>query len=143
MTLHLVKLCVGCTSIDDLRHWIAEKRARSLENGHPYEQYHITRMAPKRDQDLLNGGSLYWVIKGRIACRQKLVSISSFKDDDGVSRCRLRLEPIVTPVASRPMKPFQGWRYLDASLAPPDITNDMTEDIPEALRQELSDLGLL
>ena len=143
MALHLLKLCVGCDSIQDLEAWIAEKRR--MAGGSEAEHIHTTRMVPKRCDALLDGGSLYWVIKGQLACRQRLVDIRPFTDAGGIGRCRLVLEPSVFPVRPRPYRPFQGWRYLEPDDAPPDL-EDGTGDVsilPEPLRRELVALGLL
>jgi hypothetical protein len=145
MALHILKLCVGCESIADLEGWIADSMALWRRLGRPQEQVHTTRMVPKRIDEILDGGSLYWVIKGQIACRQRLVDIRPFKDSDGIGRCNLVLEPVVVPVSPRPCRPFQGWRYLEAKAVPPDL-GSTTGDIaamPEDLRRELSQLGLL
>lgn len=145
MALHLLKLCVGCDSIRDLQEWIDENEAHHRRLGRAYEQTHTTRMVPKRLDALVAGGSLYWVIKGQIACRQALVAIRSFTDADGVGRCRLVLAPSLQPVRPRPCRPFQGWRYLEAGDTPLDL--DCGEGglaaMPEPLRRELAGLGLL
>jgi hypothetical protein len=141
--LHLLKLCVGCDSIGDLEAWIAiETKPRRGKAG---QHVHITRMVPKRMDELLEGGSLYWVIRGMIACRQRLLAIQPFIDRDGVRRCGLALGPEVVPVEPRPMRAFQGWRYLAAADAPPDLAASAKglHDLPEALRRELRELGLL
>jgi len=145
MSLHLIKLCVGCDSISDLEEWIEENRAHHRRLGRDYEQTHTTRMVPKRVEELLDGGSLYWVIRGQVACRQTLLDIRPFTDGDGVGRCRLVLEPKVIPVAPRPFRPFQGWRYLDPKEAPRDIDPNAGDlaTMPEDLRRELAELGLL
>ncbi len=83
------------------------------KKGLPLRHVHITRMTPKRDGELLAGGSLYWVIKGEIAAREKIIAIEPFRDKDGIGRCRLVMQPKVIAVSPRPMRPFQGWRYLD------------------------------
>jgi hypothetical protein len=145
MSLHLIKLCVGCDTIRDLDDWIEENRAHHRRLGRAYEQTHTTRMVPKRFEALLDGGSLYWVIKGQIACRQRLLDVRPFTDGDGIGRCRLVLEPVVVAVEPRPCRPFQGWRYLEAKDAPRDL-NRASGDLavmPEAMRRELADLGLL
>jgi hypothetical protein len=141
--LHLLKLCVGCDSIEDLEDWILEKRRRTAAA--PGEHIHTTRMVPKRADELVEGGSLYWVIKGQLACRQRLVAVRPFKDGEGIGRCHLVLEPIVVPVSPRPYRPFQGWRYLDPKDAPVDLGAEMAGMVamPETLRRELVDLGLL
>jgi hypothetical protein len=145
MTLHLLKLCVGCDSIRDLEDWIAENQAHMHRLGRDYEQTHTTRMVPKRHDALLQGGSLYWVIRGQISCRQRLLAVRPFTDPEGIGRCHLVLEPTVVAVAPRPCRPFQGWRYLEPRDAPDDLARgcDDRAAMPEALRRELSDLGLL
>lgn len=145
MALHILKLCVGCESIADLEGWIADSMALWRRLGRPQEQIHTTRMVPKRIDEILDSGSLYWVIKGQIACRQRLVDIRPFKDADGIGRCNLVLEPVVVPVSPRPCRPFQGWRYLEAKAVPADLgsaAGDLAA-MPEDLRRELSQLGLL
>lgn len=145
MALHLLKLCVGCDSIADLEGWIDESMALFRRLGRPEEQVHTTRMIPKRGDELLDGGSLYWVIRGQLACRQELMAIRPFTDGEGIQRCHLVLRPVVVPVDPRPCRPFQGWRYLTAKDAPRDLGRD-TDGLgamPEALRRELVDLGLL
>ncbi len=145
MALHLIKLCVGCDSITDLEEWIEENRALHRRLGRDYEQTHTTRMVPKRVDDLLDGGSLFWVIKGQVAARQKLLEIRPFTDGEGIGRCHLVLEPKVVAVEPRPYRPFQGWRYLVVKEAPRDIdlrSGDLAK-MPEDMRRELADLGLL
>ena len=145
MTLHLLKLCVGCDSIRDLEDWIAENQAHMRRLGRDYEQTHTTRMVPKRHDELLRGGSLYWVVRGQISCRQRLLAVRPFTDPDGIGRCHLVLEPAVVAVAPRPCRPFQGWRYLEPPDAPADLVHgsDDRADMPETLRRQLSELGLL
>jgi hypothetical protein len=144
MPLHLLKLCVGCDSIRDLEDWIEENRLDAARLGRPHEQTHTTRMVPKRAAELVKGGSLYWVVKGHIACRQRLLAVRPFTDGEGIGRCRLVLDPVVYPVQSRPCRPFQGWRYLPAKTAPRDLPRDGGgAEMPESLRRELADLGLL
>src|ERR1700757_1409788 len=145
MALHLIKLCVGCDSVKELREWIREKLAEKKRRRQPLERFHTTRMAPKRVDELLDGGSLYWVIRGQVMCRQDLVAIRPFVDKDGVGRCRLVLRPKVVPVEPRPFRAFQGWRYLDGKDAPRDLDRAApgARHMPEELRRELRDLGLL
>jgi hypothetical protein len=145
MTLHLIKLCVGCDTIGELEEWIEENRAHHRRLRRDYEQTHTTRMVPKRCGALLDGGSLYWVIKGHVACRQRLLAVRPFTDGEGIGRCRLVLEPVVVAIEPRPCRPFQGWRYLEAKDAPRDLgraSGDLAV-MPEAMRRELADLGLL
>ncbi|MBV1702398.1 MAG: DUF1489 family protein [Hyphomicrobiales bacterium] len=145
MTLNLLKLCVGASAISDLENWIASRLALAQAEGRPVEQFHTTRMVPKRADELLDGGSLYWVIKGQIAVRQRLLQIRPHTDKDGIGRCDLVLEPVLIPVYPLPCRPFQGWRYLKSAEAPRDL-NDGAEnvaDLPESLRRELREMGLL
>ena len=145
MPLHLVKLSVGATSIKDLRGWIAERVRQAKAKGLPPRHIHVTRMSPKRVDELLDGGSIYWVIKGEIAAREKILGIEPFRDKDGIGRCRLVMEPKLIAVSPRPMRPFQCWRYLDPKSAPPDLGKAAASvaAMPEPLRRELRELGLL
>ena len=145
MALHLIKLCVGCESVKDLEDWIREKYKQTKKGRGPREHIHTTRMAPKRAEELLDGGSLYWVIKGAIMCRQRLIAVRPFVDKEGVGRCRLVMEPKVVLIESRPFRAFQGWRYLDAKSAPRDLDRAApgAAAMPEHLRRELRELGLL
>jgi len=145
MPLHLVKLSVGSESVKDLAAWIKLRVKQAVANGQPRRHVHVTRMTPKREAELLDGGSIYWVIKGQIAARERLVAIEPFRDKDGIARCRLVMEPKLIPVVPRPMRPFQGWRYLSAADAPPDLgkRGDGLSDMPEPMRRELRDLGLI
>src|SRR3954452_4937199 len=146
MPLHLIKLAVGCDSVKKLKLWDAERMEVAKRKGLPRHHIHITRMTPKRDTEILAGGSLYWVIRGEIAAREKLIAIEPFRDRDGIGRCRLVMQPRVIDVSPRPMRPFQGWRYLAWDSAPPDLTRSSAASVaamPEPLRRELRDLGLL
>jgi hypothetical protein len=139
MILNLIKLCVGVETITELEEWV-ERRVR--ERG---EHFHTTRMVPKRANELTAGGSLYWVIKGQIACRQRLIAVKPFTDEEGIGRCRLMLDPVVRPVLPRPCRAFQGWRYLAAKDAPRDLGKRGKDlgAMPERMRRELADLGLI
>ncbi|MDW6022801.1 DUF1489 family protein [Mesorhizobium sp. BAC0120] len=145
MALHLIKLCVGCDGIEDLEDWIAMKLDERRRAGDPVEQFHTTRMVPTRTADLLDGGSLYWVIKGNVQCRQRLLDIRPFTDDEGIGRCRLILDPEVVPTEWQPRRAFQGWRYLKPADAPTDLGRGKAAilEMPPQLRRELAELGLL
>lgn len=144
MALHIIKLCVGCDSVEDLEEWIALKLDEKRRGGLPVEHFHTTRMIPKRVEELLDGGSLYWVIKGGVQCRQRLIDIRSFTDGEGISRCQLVLAPEVVRTSWQPRRPFQGWRYLQPADVPADLGGmEGAEEMPLALRRELADLGLL
>ncbi|AYD01321.1 DUF1489 family protein [Neorhizobium sp. NCHU2750] len=145
MALHLIKLCVGADSIQDLRDWVSERALTAMAAGLEPHSVHTTRMVPKRVEELLDGGSLYWVIKGQVSARQKLIDLRTFTGADGIQRCELVLGPEVIETASQPKRPFQGWRYLKDEEAPRDLgaLGDDVAALPEDLRRELSDLGLL
>jgi hypothetical protein len=145
MPLHLIKLAVGCGQVGELKEWVAERVRTAKKKGLPPHHVHITRMTPKRVEELLAGGSLYWVIRGEIAAREKIIAIEPFRDRDGIGRCRLVMQPKVIPVLPRPMRPFQGWRYLAHTDVPPDVgsAGAGVAAMPEPLRRELRELGLL
>ena len=138
MVLHLIKLCVGADSIEDLAQWQAGrlKKAREI--------FHTTRMVPKRAPEIVAGGSLYWIIKGLIRVRQRITEIRPFTDTDGIGRCHLVFDPALIAVRPTPRRPFQGWRYLKPEDAPPDLPKGaLVDDMPEDMRATLSELGLL
>jgi len=144
LCLNLVKLCVGVSAVEELQAWIDYRLDQRKINGKPAEQVHTTRMMPKRADELLAGGSLYWVIKGNIQVRQHLIDVRAFTDKEGIRRCDLVLEPRLIATRWQPRRPFQGWRYLTSADAPPDLGDRESEkDFPPELRLELSDLGLL
>ena len=144
MALNLVKLCVGCDSVEDLEEWIAFRLDERRRANEPVEQWHTTRMVPTRSAELTDGGSLYWVIKGNVQCRQRLLEIRPFTDDEGISRCHLVLDPSVVRTGWQPRRAFQGWRYLKAGDAPADLgSRSGFAEMPPKLRKELAELGLL
>ena len=145
MSLNLIKLCVGCDSVAELSSRIKQRLKQKKARKEKPEHIHTTRMVPKRVDELLDGGSLYWVIRGQVMCRQDLVAIRPFVDKDGVGRCRLVLRPKVVPVEPRPFRAFQGWRYLDSKDAPRDLDRAApgARNMPEQMRRELRELGLL
>lgn len=145
MPLHLIKLSVGAESVADLEEWIARKAKERKRRGQKPERSHTTRMVPKRVDELVDGGSIYWVIKGQILCREKILGVRPFRDKDGIGRCKLILDPKCVPVEPRPYRAFQGWRYLDPKDAPRDLTRAApgAAAMPERMRRELSELGLL
>ena len=144
MALHLIKLCVGADSIEDLREWVSQRSLTAMAAGLEPHSVHTTRMVPKRMEELLDGGSLYWVIKGQVQARQKLLDIRSFTGGDGITRCDLVLGPEVIETSPAPKRPFQGWRYLKDEEAPRDLDGSgLADDMPSDLRRELAELGLL
>ena len=93
MPLHLIKLCVGCDSVRDLEDWIKQKLREKRKRGEKPERIHTTRMVPKRAAELVDGGSLYWVIRGEMMCRERILDVRPFVDKDGVGRCALGARP--------------------------------------------------
>ena len=145
MALHLIKLCVGCDSVRELEGWIKQKLKDKRRRGEKAEHIHRTRMVPKRADELTDGGSLFWVIRGEVMCRQRIRAVRPFRDKDGIGRCGLVLEPKVVLVTPRPYRAFQGWRYLASADAPPDLDRAApgAAAMPEKLRRELRELGLM
>ena len=143
MPLHLIKLSVGSKSLKHLGQW-QKKRLKDLEEaGKKPELIHVTRHMPKRADEILDGGSIYWVIKGWVVARQKIIELRPIKSD-GVPHCGIVYDKKAVPVQWRQHRAFQGWRYLAAKDAPPDRDPRSNDDaLPEALRQELALLGLL
>ncbi len=144
--LHLIKLCVGIESPKMLK----ERQARRLEqkraSGQPAELLHITRMLPKRRDELLKGGSLYWVVNRFVQMRQRILDLRSYLDRNGSRRCAIVLDPEIVLTQSQARRPFQGWRYLKDVDAPGDLESmdgRNADDIPEEMRSKLIELGLL
>ncbi|WP_425100427.1 DUF1489 family protein [Tropicibacter sp. S64] len=139
--VHLVKLSVGTESVEDLAAWQDGHRTR-FADGLPR---HVTRMWPKRGAEVLNGGSIYWVIKGLIQCRQKVLRLDRVTGEDGVERCAIALEPTLIRTATAPKRPFQGWRYLNPSDAPVDLgkARQAEEPLPPELAGALAEIGVL
>lgn len=139
--IHLVKLSVGSDGPDDLRAWQSRPEAQT-HDGLPR---HITRMWPKREQELLDGGSIYWVMKGQITCRQTITRLDEITGHDGIRRCAIVLDPTIIPTAPSPKRAFQGWRYLQPQDAPPDISakRQAEPDLPPELAGALADIGIL
>ena len=135
--VNLVKLCVGADGPDDLEEW-----QRLRFGGGPAA--HVTRMWPKREEELLAGGSIYWVFKGVMQARQRVLDLEEVLGEDGIRRCALILEPGLVRVAAVPRRPFQGWRYLTGSDAPPDLPQGRAAepDLPAEIAQALADMGL-
>jgi hypothetical protein len=138
--VHLLKLCVGADSVEDLVDW-----HRTHPSPFPTgERRHVTRMWPKREAELLAGGSLYWVIKGVILCRQRIVRLDEVTGADGILRCGIIMDPEVVRTEAAARRPFQGWRYLDPADAPRDLPKGREGDstLPEDLALALSEIGL-
>lgn len=144
--LHLVKLCVGAASIEDLADWQKGRLAAMKKAGQRPRVVHTTFQAPKRQAELLAGGSLYWVIKGLIQARQRLIGFDDGVKNDGSPCCLLVLDKALVPVRPVPRRAFQGWRYLTPDDAPADLGGDAACDLgamPLKMRKDLAELGLL
>ncbi len=144
MPLHLIKLCVGVESPDDLKERIAMRIELANRSAAVARILHTTRMVPKRSAELLDGGSLFWVIKGNIQARQKLLDIEEFKDSEGIKRCHLILDPEVILTHFQPKRAFQGWRYLKYEDAPDDLGTSLTSnELDPKMRADLMELCLI
>ncbi|MBI1384533.1 MAG: DUF1489 family protein [Rhizobiales bacterium] len=151
MALHLIKLCVGADSIEDLAVWQEGREKVHREAGRVDAQgrgeiWHTTRMFPRRREEVLAGGSLYWVIKRVVQVRQRILDLRPVAGDDGIERCEIVLDHALVPVRGQPRRPFQGWRYLKGEDAPADLGAGASRSgkaIPPAMARELSELGLI
>ena len=141
MTIHIVKLCVGADSVEDLAAWQLWQMREAKKAGRAVRPVCGTRAWPKQAEAVLDGGSLYWVIKGVIQVRQRIVAIDEVTDEHGL-RCGLYLDPLLVRTNPAPKRAFQGWRYLKPNEAPGDLGDAKGgEDLPEDLRRELVALG--
>jgi hypothetical protein len=134
--IHIVKLCVGIESYEDLEQRLTMRGGQTSG--------HVTRMRPKQEEALLNGGSLYWVIKGVIQARQEIKALEEVIGEDGIKRCRIVLAKPLIRTQNAARRAFQGWRYLKPEDAPADMPKGRKneEELPPELAQSLADLGL-
>lgn len=140
MALHMLKMCVGCDSVEDLAEWQANRMLR----GEPL--IHRTRNFPKRGTEILAGGSLYWIIKGQVRVRQRITAFEAVTDGEGGRFCAIHLAEALVRVIHKPARPMQGWRYLSAEDAPIDRDPnhvDETDEMPTGMVKELRALGLM
>jgi len=142
MTVHLIKLCVGVDSVQELADWQTARVKEKKKRKQPPVLMHVTRQMPKRAEEILDGGSLYWVIKGQIAVRHRILDLKHVVRN-GVPHCGIVYDPKMTATQRRRRSPFQGWRYLDPKDAPPDARDLKGKNLPEELKIELAELGLL
>ncbi|KNG94476.1 DUF1489 family protein [Pseudaestuariivita atlantica] len=138
--LHLIKLSVGSESVDSLQAWYNSRACRQVD-GQPC---HITRMWPKREAELLDGGSIYWVIKGVLQARTRLLGFEEVIGADGIRRCAMMIDPKVIRTETALKRPFQGWRYLNDADAPADLRagREREEALPVALSAALAEIGV-
>jgi len=139
--VHLIKLSVGSETVDSLKKWQSEKRGQS-RSGNPI---HVTRMWPKREVNLLNGGSIYWVIKGFLQCRQRILRLEEMIGQDGIRRCAIVLDQEIILTKNVKKRPFQGWRYLEPDRAPVDLARHRSKEptLPPSLAGALADIGVI
>lgn len=139
-TVNLIKLSVGTDDVAGLAAWHATKRAQT-DDGYPR---HVTRMWPKRETEILNGGSIYWVIKGVILARQKILRLDEYNSADGIRRCAIVCDTPLIRIAATPKRAFQGWRYLAPEDAPIDLPEGREEEepLPLELSQALAAIGV-
>lgn len=144
-TLHLLKLCVGTDSIAELAAWHSRRGAENRALGRDPRPVHVTRMWPKRAEELVEGGgSLYWVFKGMVLGRQRIVALEPREGADGIRRCGIVLDPEIVRTVAQPRRPFQGWRYLRPEDAPRDLdASAEAADLPPEMMSELAALGVL
>ena len=140
MALNILKLCVGADSVEDLLQW----QAQHLGHWPAGRAEHITRMWPKRAEEVLDGGSLYWVIKGQVLARQRILALEPRQGADGIARCALVLDAQVIRTEAAARRPFQGWRYLAAEESPRDLPKGRALEaaLPASLAQALAEIGL-
>jgi hypothetical protein len=139
--MNLIKLSVGTESVDTLTAWQQLPQAQGPD-GLPR---HVTRMWPKKEAEILDGGSIYWVIKGVIQCRQRILRMDEVIGSDGIRRCAIVLDPQLHRTAQAQRRPFQGWRYLKPEDSPPDLPpgREAEEALPPELSAALSEIGVL
>ena len=130
MTLHLIKLCVGVSEVGELADWCKQRR--------PIVH---TRQTPKRAAEILEGGSLYWVIKGQILVRQPILAIDTIEEGPS-NRCEILLDQAPMRTAPQPRRAFQGWRYLETKDAPADLAGEVAADVPPELARRLMEAGV-
>ena len=136
MTVHLKKLSVGSPSLDSLRELQAQRLAAVGR------LVHITRNRPRRAEELLDGGSIYWIIKGAMTARQAILDFVEAQRTDGSPACGIVLSPEIVTVVPKRMRIFQGWRYLEVADAPIDFRTDNDENMPSEFVAELRELGI-
>ncbi|UWQ22253.1 DUF1489 family protein [Jannaschia sp. W003] len=141
MAVHLIKLSVGTRDMAGLAKWQRDARAKG-PCGNPR---HVTRMWPKREAELVDGGSIFWVVKGVLLCRQRILRLEEVRRADGLRRCGIVLEPGLVPVAPRPVRAFQGWRYLKPEDMPGDVDPERADEapLPAKLQLALAEMGVL
>ena len=146
MGLHLLKMCVGVESVAQLRAFQAQRLDRQRAAGQNPELRHLTRNMPRRADEIVGEGSLYWIIKGHIRARQRILALERLEDSDALKRCAVVLDSKIVETEPRRARPMQGWRYFPSADAPADLTDtggDQVSDMPPQMMADLRELGLL
>jgi len=145
MTVHLVKLCVGVETVQDLAVWQVERLKTLAQAGEMPELRHRTRQTPRRRDEILDGGSLYWVVKGFVLVRQRILDLKEATKDDGTACCGIVLDAELVTTRPQPRRAFQGWRYLEAADAPADARalTGAAADLPPGMREDIRELRLI
>jgi len=145
MTVHLIKLCVGVETVQDLAAWQEERLKCLACAGKPAELCHRTRQTPKRRKEVVEGGSLYWVIRSFVLVRQRIIELRPDRKDDGTACCGIVLDRELVTTRPHPRRAFQGWRYLNAVDAPTDtrVAAAADDEMPPGMREELRELRLI
>ena len=138
--INLIKLSVGTENVEQLLAWQALPRARTRDD----KPQHITRMWPKREEEILNDGSIFWVIKGVIQCRQRILRLDEYIAGDGIRRCGIVVDPEMHRTETALKRPFQGWRYLKPEDSPADLSDARANEevLPADLSAALADIGV-
>lgn len=144
MALNMIKLCVGAETLEDLENWQQRVMAQRQALGLSVNPIHETRMTPKRGDEIIGKGSMYWVVKHKIIARQRIIGLEKVDPGEGPKFCIIHLDPEIIKTQIRRKRPFQGWRYLQAKDAPPDLTPGAQSlgNTPEHLEQALKDAGV-
>jgi hypothetical protein len=145
MTVHLIKLCVGVDTVKELADWQEDRLKRPKRAGKTPELCHRTLQTPRRRDDVLDGGSLYWVIKGFVLVRQRILDLRADMKEDGTACCGIVLDAELVATRAHPRRAFQGWRYLEAADAPKDARSvgERDDEMPRAMREDLRELRLI
>jgi hypothetical protein len=145
MTVHLVKLCVGCDTVQDLQDWQRQRLKELKRARKQVELFHRTLQTPKRRDEVLDGGSLYWVIKGFILVRQRILDLRPARKDDGTPCCAIVYDEEMVATRAQARRAFQGWRYLNQADAPADlrVVTEEDGDMPKTMRADLRELRLI
>ena len=145
MTVHLIKLCVGVDTVAELAEWQAERLKRLAREKKKVEHCHRTLQMPRRRDEVLDGGSLYWVIKGFVLVRQRVLDLRPDVKNDDTACCGIVLDTELVATRAHPRRAFQGWRYLDPADTPEDAKGfaESADDMPRAMREDLRELRLI